>query len=50
MPLQQLSNRDFEKRDRLMQKDILDEEHIELTQKLYTEDDEVEVYSKLTIE
>lgn len=49
LPLQQLYNRDFERGSRLMQKDIIDDEHIELSQQHYEEGDEVEVYSKLTM-
>lgn len=48
MPLQQLYNRDFEREGRLMQKDIIDENRIELSKKHNGEDDEVETYSKLT--
>ncbi|XP_071654098.1 uncharacterized protein [Temnothorax longispinosus] len=49
MPLQQLYNRNFERGGRLMQKDMIDEERIELSKKHYEGDDEVEVYSKLTM-
>lgn len=49
MPLQQLYNRDLEREGRLMQKDMIDEERIELNKKHYEEGDEIEVYSKLTM-
>lgn len=51
MPLQQLYNRDFERGGRLMQKDTTNryEECIELSKKQYDEDDNVEIYSKLTM-
>lgn len=50
LPLQQLYNRDFERKGRLMQKDLIDEKCIELSQqKHYEKGDEVHIYFKLTM-